>query len=172
MIQTVLDEIKASAIATLPAKIDLIAAKYAIALINTFAVYDWWQTEAEAVKLQFPALSVTWARPSKTGLRDAHGGRTASHGIVLSYAFRGIDMAEIQRHMTRIPEAMLLWLDEFPIASRSPGASVVGLANGRDDVLELSHEPVKATGGVLIWAVDMTLPVYAYDAGLPPRSTQ
>lgn len=166
MIQTVLDEIRASAIATLPAKIDLVAAQYGITLTNTFAVYDWWQTEAEAVKLQFPALSVTWAQPTRTGLRDAHHGRTSRHGIVLSYAFRGIDMAEIQRHMTRIPEAMLLWLDEFPVASRSLGATIVGLANGRDDVVELTHEPVKA-GGVLVWAVDMTLPIYAYDAVLP-----
>lgn len=171
MIQSVLDEITASAIATLPGKIGLIAAQYGEPLDCTFATYDWWQDEAGALKLSFPALSVTWAQPTRTGLRNPHDQRPARHGVTLSYAIRSLDMAYIRRHITRVPEAMLLWLDEFPIASRAPGATIVGLANGRDDVIEITHDLVdKRDGTGMLWAVDVALPIYAVDTALPPRS--
>lgn len=170
MIRSVLDEIKASAEATLPTKIDAIAAKYGVQLDRTFTSRTWWQSDAGVLALSFPVLGITWARPSATSVRGAHSERAARHVVTLSYGVRSLDLAYIERHITLVPEAMLLWLDEFPIASRSPAATILSVAGGKGDEIEVTHDLVAKDTAAVIWSADVTVPIYALDENLPARS--
>lgn len=165
MIGTVLEELKAAATASLGSQIQAVAARRGVALVSTFTIYDWWQEEAQQLKLSFPALAVTWQR-TRTGLRRSQvGHRHAEHDLVLAYGIRSATMEEIRRHMLYVPEAILQWLDQFPIASRSAGATITKVQPPTGDGIQITHT-IEAVheGGLFLWTADVGLTVEAVDA--------
>lgn len=176
MIGTVLKELKESAEAQLPDCIDLVTGIRAVelegkSLANSFTVYDWQQVEGDVVKVNFPALAFDWLSTT-TGQRNGSNQRKAKHRISVGYEVRSADMAYIRRHMLYVPEAILLWLDEIPTASRVPGAglTITGLDAANDSEIEITHDIRRTDNGVFIWAMDLDFIVSAIDQKLPARS--
>lgn len=167
-IARVLRELR-DASATLPGYLRGVAAAEGVVLNDRFAMYDWWKTEAEAVRVVFPALSFLWDGTDAHLARRPQG-RKSAHRVVCSYAYRSTNLDEIQRHMLHVPDAILAWLDAFPTASRArgEGKSIVSIALGMDDAeraIAITHDVVPSTtGGPLTWSVDLALAVVAYDA--------
>jgi hypothetical protein len=169
VIGTVLQELKESAEAQLPGWIEYVATHRSVALDSTITTYSWWKTEAEALKLAFPAVSFRWDK-TITGQRNNVNARRAKHRITVSYGYRSGDMAAIERHITYVAEALLLWLDDLPNTSRSSGKTIIGFEKANDEEFEISHDLEKGEGGVFIWALDIPFTLTAQDSGLPPRT--
>jgi hypothetical protein len=167
MIGTVLAELKESAEAQLPSRIAAVAALHGVALDDSFATYSWWKTEADAIKVEFPALSFAWDRTTTAQRNNVHA-RRAKHRIVASYGYRAADMSAIERHMLYVPEALLLWLEDLPRASRSAGKTIIG--PDPESSFEITHDLEHANGGVFIWSVDVKFTIVAQDSNLPART--
>jgi hypothetical protein len=170
MIATVLDELRASAEADLPGWIRAVASARDVALNDTVRVRDWYAVASQQLTLEFPAFSIEWAR-TRTGRRTATGERTARHTVLFVYELRSLDPNEIRRHIVYVPEAILRWLDEFPVANRFNGKTIlaVGPTNAGDEY-EITPEltPVKqGDKTTLIWSVDVALEIEAHDPTLP-----
>jgi hypothetical protein len=168
MIANVLDEIAASAVAQLPGMITEVATLRNVVLDATINVVDWWKTDAEFLTVQFPALFLTWDGTT-TRVRSPLG-RQANHRIGLGYAVRLANSVDIKRHLTYVPEAILAWLDDFPITSRGAGKTIIAVAPKED--IEIQVDATRLKDGSLIWGVDLgPITVTASDvaAQLPTR---
>lgn len=154
MIATVLDEIAASAIAQLPTMIAQVAAIRGVTLDATINVVDWWKTDAEFLQVKFPALFLTWDGTSAK-LRRPPAGRQATHRIGLGYAVRLANQVEIKRQLTYVSEAILAWIDDFPVSSRVPGQgkTIIAIAAGED--IDISVDATRLNDNSLIWGVDL-----------------
>ena len=168
MIGTVISEIETSATASLGAKIDLVASDRSVTLTNTFTVDHWWEVDAEENR-SFPALGVRWLR-STTGLRHLFNGkRDALHDITLLYAYKSTSLSSISDHMMYIPEAMLLWLDEFPTSSTSAGKTISQISPPDESDLAISHDIESVhtdrdgESPTFLWVMSMELQVRARD---------
>lgn len=176
MIATVLKELGESVQAQLPGCIDRIAAFRAdelgdATLVNSFKFLDWWDVQTGKAKLEFPALQIAWPE-TKTGQRNGTNARRGAHDIIVTYGVRHNDAAYLKRQMLYVPEAILLWLDELPTASRRPGQglTLLGLDKADDNEIDISHAPEVNEGGFFIWSVDVAFTVLATDQNLPRRS--
>lgn len=153
MIDAVLSEIRASAEASLPACIQRVAALREVALEHRFTVYDWWQSEAEFVAVKYPALFITWDGTASQ-VRSATKQRAGAHAIQFSYLFRATDMSAVRRQLLHVPEAVLTWLDAFPILSKgNEAATILGVAVAEE--IEIAVNAAKLKAGGFVWAVEI-----------------
>lgn len=174
MIGTVLSELKASALATLSSKIGIVATLRGVDLDNEFTIYDWWKVSSDSLVINFPALGLAWdPNGTKTGQRDGSNGRVAYHRITVTYTVRSADEDYVRRHILFVPEAIVLWLEDLPTASRAPGTgkTIVGLDRADGKEIEITHDLESVQGGALIWSVDVSFTLKAKDQGLPARTT-
>ncbi len=168
MIGTVVAEFEASAIATLGAKISAVAAQHGVSLTSTFTVDPWYEIEAEENQ-SFPALAVRWIRTRTGDGKKYSGRRDSEHEIGLLYAFKSTSLSEIGRHMMYIPEALLLWLDDFPTSGTTPGKTISQVAPPDGQQIEIEHELESAYEDrddhttTYLWVASMTLAVRARD---------
>lgn len=172
----VLREIK-DATVTLPDYIRGVAALEGVTLVDRFTVYTWWKTRTELTKVAFPALSILWDA-SAVRLKRPANGRTGSYPVTLSYGFRSTNAEEIERHMLYVPDAIVAWLEAFPVASRANTRdtapanrkTIVSInlsPTGAEEPVAITHEGVEDRPGSLTWGVDVALSVYAIDDRLP-----
>ncbi len=177
MIGTVLKELETSVKAQLSNCIDKVQAMRAFelggeTLVNSFTFYDWFDVQTGRVKVGFPALTLAWAG-TVTGQRNGTKQRKGKHRIIATYGVRHNDAQYLRRHMLYVPEAILLWLDELPTASRPPhsGLTITGLDRANEEEITIAHDVERNEGGFFIWSVDVPFTVTAIDENLPARST-
>ena len=143
MIKTLLDELVA-ATSTLGAAITTIATRRSVTLTATFTVEPWWSWERETNRTSYPVLSIRWLGTSKTGTQIiAAGIRQATHKVEIAWLHKATDATVMDTHLECIPEALMLWLDTFPISSRSSGKTIHQIAppDGQTVKLDLERNP-------------------------------
>jgi hypothetical protein len=153
MIGTVLEEVGASARAQVPGMIQQVAAIRGVELESTVEVYDWWMSDAQFLTATFPALFLTWDGTSARR-RKPPVGRKAKHRIGVGYAVRSSDPEYIKRQLIYVPEALLAWLDDLPIASRDDDVNKKSAVAQTDQEIEIAVDATALQDGSLVWAVE------------------
>jgi len=107
-------------------------------------VEPWWSWERETNRTSYPVVSVRWLGTPKTGTEIiAAGIRQAMHKVEIAWLHKTTDAAAMDTHLECIPEALLLWLDTFPISSRSSGKTIHQIAppDGQTVAIDLEANP-------------------------------
>jgi hypothetical protein len=170
MIATVLAELGASAAAQIPGMIQQVATIRGVELESTIEVYDWWMSDAQFLTATFPALFLTWDGTSASRRKPV--GRKAKHRIGVGYAVRSTDTDYVRRQLTYVPEALLAWIDDFPVASREEGPNTKSAVAIPDNETEIAVDATALKDGSLVWAVEFgPFTITAADAAakLPTR---
>jgi hypothetical protein len=128
MLASALDEVFAAVQSGLPAAITSIAAKYSITLSAPASYQRYWGWRTQESRTSWPAVTVSWADSDAQLTRPSAGVRDSRHRVKVAYGFRSSVTADVERHAKYIPEAILLWLDSFPIATRSAGKTITKIA--------------------------------------------
>lgn len=174
MIGTVIDEIRASAVADLPGHITAIATLRGVTLTSTFELNDWWEDEVELLRTLNPwALGVRWESSTSGVGRNFPAHTHADHRIHLVGAYKGTDLTVIKTHMMYLPEAVVRWLRNFPTSSRSAGKTIhivdppdAGGVTIEHDLLLARPEPAVGSSAVVttyVWGFDVSGVVRAVD---------
>jgi uncharacterized protein YjdB len=158
MIASALDEMVASATNNFPASLTAMMAKYGITLLFPGAVQKWIAYETEELRsalVPMPSsmMSVRWAADVTTQLaRPSAGVRDSVMPVIVTYTLKTTDVDQLETHMKYVPEAMALWLDTFPIASRVPGSltTITKIAPplGKKITMRQKKEIVRVSGTV------------------------
>lgn len=177
MIGTVIDEVKASATADLPGHITAVATLRGVSLTSTFELNDWWEEEAEMLRTLNPwALGIRWEDTvTRSAQRSFASHKHFDHRLHLVGAYKGTDIDIVKRHMLYLPEAVVRWLSNFPISSRSSGKTIQqidppesggGITIEHDLVLTrpVPPEERKPVLTTYVWAFDVAVTVHASDA--------
>jgi hypothetical protein len=170
VIATVLAELGLSAAAQIPGMIDQVAAIRGVELESTVNVVDWWMSDAQFVTATFPALFLTWE--GTTANKRKPLGRQAKHRIGVGYAVRSADPDYVRRQLTYVPEALLAWIDDFPIASRDDDVTVKSALAITGTEIEIAVDATALKDGSLVWAVELgpfTITASDDKAKLPTR---
>ena len=168
MIADALAELAQSAADDLPRAIAAVEADHGIVLTDSFAVEQWCAYELELNRATYPVLAVLWDGESTIGLVNSFSGtRDTTHQMRLLWVFRSQDQPTIARHVQYLPEALLRWLDAFPIATRRAGVSIQAIAPPNGQGVQLKYEILQAreVDGVTTYTVGISasFPVQTID---------
>lgn len=170
-----MEEITASATADLATHIAAVATLRGVSLSTDFELNDWWEEEAELLRTLDPwALGVRWEDTVTRGVQKSFSmHKHFDHRVHLVGAYKGTDIAVVKRHMLYLPEAVVRWLANFPISSRSAGKTIQqvdppdspGVAIEHDLILARPRPPVEGKPVVTdyVWAFDVAVTFHAVD---------
>lgn len=176
MIGTVIEEIKASATADLPGHIAAIETLRSVALDDPTEVNDWWEEEAELLRALTPwALGIRWeGTETRSAQRSFSSHKHFDHRLHLVGVYKGTDVSVVKRHMLYLPEAVVRWLSNFPISSRSSGKTIQQVDPPDSPGIVIEHELVlarpeppeerKPVVTTYVWAFDVAVTFHAIDA--------
>jgi len=128
MIGNVIDEIADAANATLGALIQSVATANGVTLNSSFTVEKTFDWETEHDRASFPVFSIEWQTADTNTYRPVTGIRDTKHTVKLRYIYQDSDRTACDNHMRYIPDAVMQWMDVFPISSRVAGKRIQQLA--------------------------------------------
>lgn len=147
MIKSMLDEIAAAATASLGTAITATATKYSVTLVSTFASETWFQRQQSLDRASWPVLGVDW-KGTTTGTKlIAAGIREAHHKAEVTWMHQSATASVIETHMLYMPEALMTWLDTFPISSRSAGKTIHQIQPPQGQGITITPTPINARRG-------------------------
>ncbi len=162
MIGTVLAEVKASADADLPGNITAIAGARGVTLTSSFLSRTWEKSATEADRTTFPVLDIIWeAGVQSQTKRPAAGVRDTDVPIKLHYQYKDTVLATVKTHAEFVPEAILRWLDNFPISTKNSAKTIwmVQPPDGTAIRVDAKLENARGDGGGLTYIWDAAVHV-------------
>lgn len=165
MLASALDELVAAASTGFPTALARVASARSVVLDPPLLYEKYWDWRSSAVRPVFPVFSIRWTDSTADLAIPAAGIRDSRHRVTLAYVMKSTDTALIERHVKHVPEAIALWLDTFPIASKSAGKTITRIAppNGKALGISTPVEQIREDSGTTTWMfrveVDLTIEV-------------
>jgi hypothetical protein len=137
-------ELAADLKARLPGWLGVVGERYGVVMPLEPMVHEWHEVATDEPHKGFPYVHVRHGG-ARLGIHRAHAGvHDSTHSVVLEFEHLSQNREEVAACMSYAAEAFLLYLDTYPLGSRTPGNLVQKIAAPDGQNIRLQVDEVMA----------------------------